>query len=365
MTSKKPLVLALIFITIGIVSASGILRLRGAAPNASAIEAYGNLAVYWDQSCSQRVSSMEWGTLSPGEAKQITVYVRNEGSGACMLTLRPTRWSPAEACKYLRFSWTCGSRMIESGNVAKVIQTLTVSPDMTEITSFTFNIIYEVRTYLLLGDFDDVFAQNRYARMIYPSDTPNKPLGCSPASVSDWIASAFIYTKLANGIEGLDTEEGFVNKTTGESIGDAGTAIVSFGGPCVNPIVKYAESAATPETNRAPIKFNLEGQTCQFLFSNDSRIDGAEMPITAVSSDQDMFVIEIYKDEKDRYILLCYGFGWKGTYAAGKYFHSIIYPNLELHTESWIIVKWEDTNQNRFVNASGEGDTYTIISRGN
>jgi hypothetical protein len=75
-----------------------------------------------------------------------------------------------------------------------------------------------------------------------------------------------------------------------------------------------------------------------------------------------MFVMEVYIDGGGRYVMLCYGFGWKGTYAAGKYFHTTIYPNLASYNISWIVVKWQDTNGDSFVNNPSDGDTYTIIA---
>ncbi len=78
----------------------------------------------------------------------------------------------------------------------------------------------------------------------------------------------------------------------------------------------------------------------------------------------DMFMIEVFMDGSGRYMMFCYGFGWKGTYASGKYFHTTIYPNLNSYDVSWIIVKWDDTNLDGFVNAPSDGDTYTIIASG-
>jgi hypothetical protein len=75
-----------------------------------------------------------------------------------------------------------------------------------------------------------------------------------------------------------------------------------------------------------------------------------------------MFVVEVYNDANNRSMLLCYGFGWKGTYAAGKYFDTMIYPNLGSFPYGWIIVEWNDTNGNGFVNNPGDGDTYTIVA---
>jgi hypothetical protein len=77
-----------------------------------------------------------------------------------------------------------------------------------------------------------------------------------------------------------------------------------------------------------------------------------------------MFVIEVYRDDDARNVMLCYGFGWKGTYAAGKYFHSLIHPNIASYNVGWVIVKWQDTNGDSYVNGPGDGDTYTLIISG-
>ena len=77
-----------------------------------------------------------------------------------------------------------------------------------------------------------------------------------------------------------------------------------------------------------------------------------------------LFVIETYEDGRGRYFLLCYGFGWKGTYAAGKYFHTEVFPNLSSFPYPWVIVKWEDANGDWFVNTGADGDVYTLVAMG-
>ena len=151
-----------------------------------------------------------------------------------------------------------------------------------------------------------------------------------------------------NASEGLDTDPNFVDPQTGKAVGPPTSGIVSFAGPYVNPVVKYAESLSTPLLDKAPIKFYSEGEAYYFLYQNGSNVAGASLPQSVINNNQDMFLIEIYKDSLGRYIMLCYGFG-----------------NLGAHTESWIIVKWDDTNNNGFVNTPEDGDTYTVITKGN
>jgi len=226
---------------------------------------------------------------------------------------------------------------------------------------------WENEIQFLLGatvkDFDELFASNG-VRMIYPSDNPSKPLGCLPAMVSDWLASMAVSTKLTTYTEGLDTDGAYVNQITGRPMGAVGEGIVSFGGPVVNPVVRYAESGGTPAEDRAPIRFHDEGGVYYFQHWNGEGIPGASLPIAVINGGQDMFVIEVYKDGDGRNEMLCYGFGWKGTYAAGKYFEGAVYPNLTSYDVNWIIVKWEDTNGDGFVNGPRDSDTYTTIATG-
>jgi hypothetical protein len=218
----------------------------------------------------------------------------------------------------------------------------------------------EYATAPALSNFEGQFAANN-VKVTYPSDSAQKPLGCAAAWVSDWMASAFVTTKLQSYIEGLDTNSNFVDQTTGRPQGDISQGIISFGGPVVNPIVKYAESSGTPSVDRAPIRFYTDGATFYFQHWDGSSITGANLPASVINNDQDMFVIEIYLDASGRYVMLCYGFGWKGTYAAGKYFQTI-YPDLASYNFTWIVVKWQDTNGDGFVNNPGDGDTYSVIA---
>jgi hypothetical protein len=212
--------------------------------------------------------------------------------------------------------------------------------------------------------FDNFFKHNN-VRMIYPEQT-SKPLGCVAAMVSDWLASGFIYTKLQTVVEGTDTDAAFVNQTTGKPLGATGTGIVSFGGPIVNLVVAYAENASNSTADRAPLKFYSNASAGSFYFQHQdgTSIPGANLPISVINNNMDIILVEVYLDSDGRNIMLCYGFGWKGTYAAGKYFLTEIYPNIANYSYSWIIVKWEDTNANGFVNITPDGDTYTVIATG-
>ncbi|MBD3204872.1 DUF3131 domain-containing protein [Candidatus Bathyarchaeota archaeon] len=209
-----------------------------------------------------------------------------------------------------------------------------------------------------IKDFDKMFEENSVS-MIYPSDDPGKPLVLGPAMLSDWTASGLVYTKLGNVSEGVDTNPLFVDQATGRPYGDTGEGVITFGGPDVNLVTYWAEVSGS-----APIHFVIGADSFSFEEKDGTIIPGAELPISVINFDEDMFVIEVFQDEDLRNFMVIQGFGWKGSYAGGKFFDRQIYPNIDDYYSQWVIVKWEDTNSDGFVNAPGDGDTYTVIAEG-
>lgn len=141
-----PVLVLVLLLTIFLVE---FLFFRTHVLNVSAVEAVDDVGVYWDEKCSMSVYSVDWEVLSPGEVKKVVVYVRNEGSKSFTLVLTPTNWNPENASRYLDFSWSCEDNRIEVDEVVKVTQSLHVSPYTRGLTNFSFDIIFEIRKYLL------------------------------------------------------------------------------------------------------------------------------------------------------------------------------------------------------------------------
>ncbi|MEM2126973.1 MAG: ABC transporter substrate-binding protein [Candidatus Bathyarchaeia archaeon] len=178
--------------------------------------------------------------------------------------------------------------------------------------------------------------------------------------MSEWLASGYICSKLRLYSEGLASDPSFVNQTTGCPLGGKGTGAVCLGGPIVNRAVYYYElnKIAPVVWVGVPGAVGPGQPWAQWYLA-----DGRAINETAIytSKTLDMFVIEVFVDLGGRYVFIAYGVGWRGTYAAGKYFDSVIFPKLEEFNYRWIIVKWEDTNKNGFVDKPGDGDTYTPL----
>jgi hypothetical protein len=357
------LFMALVFVTAGVIIAFSYFP-GPSLKSVSAIEA-SSLGIYWDPGLSEPADSIEWGVLSPGEATNVTLYLVNEMPSPVFLSLSASEWSPASASGQMNLAWSQEGSLMVPGAILESDLTLTVSPDIVDIEAFSFTIelAAEGLESLTITIFHDAFA-DASVRIIYPSESGAKPLGAAAASVSDWLASSLLYPTVGSAAEGLDIDPAYVDQITGGPVGEPGEAIVSFGGPIVNPVVRRGETPFGPLEDRAPIRFHLEGEILSFRERDGTPIPGASLRLADVSRGKDLFVIETYSDSEGRHLLVCYGLGWKGTYAAGKYYFKEIHGDPASYPYVWMVVLWEDLNGDGFVNASGDGDGYTVIGTG-
>lgn len=119
----------------------------------SAVEASG-VGVYWDSDCSNRTSSIDWGTLYPGLMKNIAIYVRNEEKETMYFGLSSKNWSPIEASEYLGLGWDYTERQVKPNETLRITLTLFVSRSVQGISSFSFNILIAGNSHLF-GDVND------------------------------------------------------------------------------------------------------------------------------------------------------------------------------------------------------------------
>ena len=362
---------ALLAILVSSMLLSGSLLLLETGASSTSLVESTSVGVYWDAGCTTPVQQIDWGTISPGSSKTVAAFVRNEGVSSVRFVLNTTNWQPPESSVKMLLGWNYSGRSVKPRVAVPIAFILSAGADAGGLTSFSFDIVVSASEYASygIGDFASLFADNSRVRVVYPAarqDNPgvSKPLGCGFAELSDWTASAFVTTKLKGAVEGLDTDGRFVDQNTGGAVGDEGSGIVTFGGCFVNPITRYVEQDSTSPADRAPVRFHGDAQTCSFQRWDRSEIPSANLPWSVINHDKDMFVIEVFEDGGGRQLMVCYGIGWKGTYAAGKYFHEVVSPNLASYRFSWVVVKWVDSNGDGFVNGPSGGDAYTVVASG-
>ena len=104
------------------------------------IQTTAGIGVYSDSGCTSPQTSLSWGTLEPGGSQNVVCYIKNEGNTQTTLTMYASNWSPASAENYLTLNWNYDSNPIDIDVVVQITFTLTVSPDITGITTFSFDI---------------------------------------------------------------------------------------------------------------------------------------------------------------------------------------------------------------------------------
>ena len=100
-----------------------------------------NVGVYWDGNCSNTVSSIDWGDVEPESVKNVSLFIRNEGTVAADLFLSTDKWDPSNASEFMILSWDYSGLTLDLFEIVFVTLTLQVSPSVMGIKSFSFDII--------------------------------------------------------------------------------------------------------------------------------------------------------------------------------------------------------------------------------
>jgi hypothetical protein len=130
-------------ITVGIIltiTTAGLISVNQAVPSSGNVTTV-NVGVYSDSSCSQDLTSINWGSIEPGETKYATIYVKNTGTLPVKIYMTTSSWNPSSANGPIALTWNRESTALDPGDYVKATLTLTVAADISSITDFNFNII--------------------------------------------------------------------------------------------------------------------------------------------------------------------------------------------------------------------------------
>lgn len=132
-------ILVIVLICI-VATALGVLVATRKISSVGNIKAVG-VGVYSDSNCTIPISFIDWGFLEPGSSKQFTIYVKNEGNVPIRLSMEVNNWNPQSASNYLTLTWDRQDHVLNPGDSSSAVLTLSVSQDISGITSFSFDII--------------------------------------------------------------------------------------------------------------------------------------------------------------------------------------------------------------------------------
>jgi hypothetical protein len=113
---------------------------RRTFPNTGELNSIG-VGVYHDATCETPVSNITWGYVSPGSTQNRTIYIKNEGNTRMILNMTTGNWSPDLASTSILLSWNQeGTQVDAQSNPLETVLTLSVSANITGISTFSFNV---------------------------------------------------------------------------------------------------------------------------------------------------------------------------------------------------------------------------------
>jgi hypothetical protein len=107
--------------------------------NIGAVRTIG-VEVYADEALTEVLTEVAWGTLDPGEVRSVDAWVKNTGNDAQKLVMWTENWKPTVAQDRMVLEWNYDDSWIAVNASVPVVFTFSVDPNITDVTSFSFDI---------------------------------------------------------------------------------------------------------------------------------------------------------------------------------------------------------------------------------
>jgi hypothetical protein len=83
--------------------------------------------------------AINWGTLTLGATKTVTLYVRNQGTTPVTLSKTTTNLTPTTLTSYLTLNWNYVGQTVNPGAVQSVTVSLTVAANTPATSNFSLD----------------------------------------------------------------------------------------------------------------------------------------------------------------------------------------------------------------------------------
>ena len=142
--NPKTVALSIALAVVLIVAAAAILlSVQQRVHSTGKISAVG-LDLFTNSSLTVPLTSIDWGVLNPGDMAGVSFYARNSGNINVTLSIATGNWTlngvSSNQTSFLAFSWNYTNQILLPTQAVPLQLTLTVSPQILNITSFTFDI---------------------------------------------------------------------------------------------------------------------------------------------------------------------------------------------------------------------------------
>ena len=133
----------LAFVAVGLiltVTTAGLLSVTQIVESEGTVTAI-NLGVYSDSGCTQTLTGIDWGNISPGDSVTKTIYVKNTGNALITLSMATDGWMPYIAAEYISVSWNREGNVLYPEQSVGATLTLSVAPSTEGFSSFYVEIV--------------------------------------------------------------------------------------------------------------------------------------------------------------------------------------------------------------------------------
>ena len=138
--SAIAIIASTVALTILTMTATGLLSINKTISSTGAVTAI-NVGVYSDSACTSELTSIDWGTISPGNSENRTIYLKNTGNAQITLSMTSTNWNPASAGGPITLTWNRDNAILNTDQVAMATLTLSLSDSINGINNFSFDIV--------------------------------------------------------------------------------------------------------------------------------------------------------------------------------------------------------------------------------
>jgi len=100
--------------------------------------------VYGDDGLTKEVSAVDWGAIDVGGQSTVTLWIKSNSTVPVTLSLKTEEYNPILAGQYLTLSWSYNGAQLLRGQSVAIDLTLQVSPDIHDVTDFSFVTVISV-----------------------------------------------------------------------------------------------------------------------------------------------------------------------------------------------------------------------------
>jgi hypothetical protein len=120
----------------------GALNTQRTLSSSGSVTVTAGIGAYSDSMCANNLSSLDWGTITPGYTVTKTFYVKNTGVGTSLtLSMSTNSWNPTSANGPISIIWDKEGVRLSPGQSTAAAITLTASSSIADITDFSVQIV--------------------------------------------------------------------------------------------------------------------------------------------------------------------------------------------------------------------------------